>query len=540
MNIIHRHRKIHTALLLSLLALTATTESLAGPRDFAKPSQQKNDVRVQRLGYDARDRAQHAGVSYDSNDNTAHANTGTQYTFDAANRLIKSVSADQPPIIVEYFYDGLGQLVRSKTNGIVSDYVLDESGDLPRIIGEIKGSTETLHVYGPEGLHATRTIDGTTQRTDYALNDGLGSVKGIADASGAVVSTRAYDSWGNTRYQNGPSTALGYTGEQTFADGTVYLRARSYLPSQGRFLQRDSFAGFGGNGQSQNRYAYAEGNPVSRTDPSGHSPSDELGMGQDFSLSATENIVKYLNEPVRNNPTGAIYIPASGEITVEGGLSPRWQAILPGLGQIIQTAAAGRTARPGTAPRITPPRPRSPSTGPKPRPQSPMQIAGRAAGSLSRTITKARYSPGGRYNTQPGDPMPTEPYVVMTSQNNLKSWTHRKAFLVCREKTFVSENRGWSEYSPNYGRSDMNTGPDKIKPEDLPFMVVPIRKGSEAALLDDWQRMSEAGKIINYSVPGNLQALPGVGGVPGPLGGYNCYTQALNCFNAAVEQYRRE
>ncbi len=290
MNPTRRNRSYHTprslALSLAILLAASTTIPAAqagGPRDFARPSQQKSDIRVQRLGYDERDRAQNAGIAYDANDSTAQSNNGTRYTYDAAQRLIRSVSPDQPPITVDYFYDGLGQLVRTTTNGVVSDYVLDESGDLPRVIGEITASKETLYAYGPEGLHAIRTVEGSTQRTDYALNDGLGSLKGLADSAGTLVTTQTFDAWGNPRYQNGPIPNLGYTGEPTFADGSIHLRARSYLPSQGRFLQRDSFAGFSGNGQSQNRYAYAEGNPVNATDPSGHVPIvSSKGLGSDI------------------------------------------------------------------------------------------------------------------------------------------------------------------------------------------------------------------------------------------------------------------
>jgi len=63
---------------------------------------------------------------------------------------------------------------------------------------------------------------------------------------------------------------IGYTGEWQNPDGTVFLRARVYHPALGRFLQRDSFAGFSTRPTSLNRYSYAEGNPISATDPSGH------------------------------------------------------------------------------------------------------------------------------------------------------------------------------------------------------------------------------------------------------------------------------
>jgi RHS repeat-associated protein len=50
----------------------------------------------------------------------------------------------------------------------------------------------------------------------------------------------------------------------------LYLRARYYEPATGRFLSRDSYEGELENPLSKNLYAYVEGNPVNRVDPTGH------------------------------------------------------------------------------------------------------------------------------------------------------------------------------------------------------------------------------------------------------------------------------
>lgn len=68
-----------------------------------------------------------------------------------------------------------------------------------------------------------------------------------------------------------PLLPFGYTGQQQDAEsGLIYLRARYMDPTTGRFMSRDTFAGYASRPQSQNRYGYGEGNPVNRTDPSGH------------------------------------------------------------------------------------------------------------------------------------------------------------------------------------------------------------------------------------------------------------------------------
>ena len=71
------------------------------------------------------------------------------------------------------------------------------------------------------------------------------------------------------------STAYGFTGETTDANGLVYLRARYYSSSgAGRFLSRDTWGGDVMSPPSLNRWMYVEGNPVNLVDPSGNYPSE--------------------------------------------------------------------------------------------------------------------------------------------------------------------------------------------------------------------------------------------------------------------------
>lgn len=53
---------------------------------------------------------------------------------------------------------------------------------------------------------------------------------------------------------------------------TIYLRARYYNPSNGRFTQRDSFAGIKSDPLSLNLYTYCLNNPILGIDPTGHMP----------------------------------------------------------------------------------------------------------------------------------------------------------------------------------------------------------------------------------------------------------------------------
>ena len=66
-------------------------------------------------------------------------------------------------------------------------------------------------------------------------------------------------------------TRYGCTNEY-IGDSTqlVYLRARMYAPSIGRFLTKDTWSGDYQNPLTLNAWNYTSGNPINRVDPSGH------------------------------------------------------------------------------------------------------------------------------------------------------------------------------------------------------------------------------------------------------------------------------
>jgi RHS repeat-associated protein len=226
------------------------------------------------FGYDAANRITSPGYSYDAAGNLLSDGT-TSYEYDGANRLVRTVRAG---ITTTYGYDGWGNLVQQAVeqggNTVTTEYILDERNDLPVILGEVRSDgVERLYAYGPEGFAAQQSYAGASnQGIAYPLLDGLGSVRNLADASGAVILTRHYDAFGNLRAASGSGqTILGFAGELSNpVDGSIFLRARHYQPALGRFLERDTFAGLLAHPTTLNRYPYAENNPVNYTDPSGH------------------------------------------------------------------------------------------------------------------------------------------------------------------------------------------------------------------------------------------------------------------------------
>ena len=172
-----------------------------------------------------------------------------------------------------------------------------QAGEQVRTAGEV---TTTL-------IPAGKATDTFT----YAYT-GLQSVSALTDKNGVVVSNYTYAAWGiyaqtakdladtsatysgNTRssisrdgnyattnaiagslpvaYLSG-ATSNPYSFNAEYTDestGFIFLRARYYDAVSGTFLTQDSYAGNVFDALSQNRYAYAEDDPVNYVDPSGH------------------------------------------------------------------------------------------------------------------------------------------------------------------------------------------------------------------------------------------------------------------------------
>ena len=103
--------------------------------------------------------------------------------------------------------------------------------------------------------------------------DCRGSTIAITDASGNITDTFAYDTYGKQISRTGTGEVIfGYNGRDgvvTDANGLVYMRARYYSPEMRRFIIADIVAGAISNAVTLNRFAYANGNPVSFVDPFG-------------------------------------------------------------------------------------------------------------------------------------------------------------------------------------------------------------------------------------------------------------------------------
>lgn len=129
------------------------------------------------------------------------------------------------------------------------------------------------------GLRIERSNETVSLR--YFHTDHLGSIAAIADENGAVSERLSYDAWGKRRYANGADdptgsvtseTKRGFTGHEHLDEvGLVHMNGRLYDPLIARMVTADPIVPDAMNSQSWNRYSYVGNDPLTFTDPTGHS-----------------------------------------------------------------------------------------------------------------------------------------------------------------------------------------------------------------------------------------------------------------------------
>lgn len=161
-----------------------------------------------------------------------------------------------------FAYDPMGRRVEKVTNGEATSYVNDQT----TILRETRGASKWLYVHGvglDEPLESS-----TSAATSYFHADGLGSIVTQTTADGSPTLSRQYDAWGTLEVGAG-APGYSFTGREWDSEvGLYHYRARYYDPRMGRFVSEDPVHFRGG----LNFYVYADAQPTTVTDPSGHEP----------------------------------------------------------------------------------------------------------------------------------------------------------------------------------------------------------------------------------------------------------------------------
>ena len=232
----------------------------------------------------------------------------TNYIYSSENQLRKIQIFASGALKTEatYYYDGLGRRVQKQvldapTNAskvrsfgydgyeLLFEYNIQNQVLARYTHGQV-GGDDLLSIDVTElGAQGEITRNGVSAQTFHFLKDGTNSIIDILDQSGSRIQHAVYSAFGE-RIQitdgvgnditSNPilNLVFGFAGREHDSEaGLIYMNARYYDPSLGRFLQQDPNPGKLVLPSSVvNSYIYALNNPISFIDPTGQSIFDSI------------------------------------------------------------------------------------------------------------------------------------------------------------------------------------------------------------------------------------------------------------------------
>jgi RHS repeat-associated protein len=240
------------------------------------------------------------GVSYEFNADgflTKKTQGGdvTNYTYSSRGELLHVTLPDGKSI--DYLHDPLGRRIAKKVNGSIVEKYLWRG--LTQLLAVYDGSDSLLmrFEYADGRMPAAMTAGGASYYLGY---DQVGSLRTVSDASGNVVKTISYDSFGTILSDSNPALAVpfGFAGGLHDREtGLVKFGFRDYDPAIGRWVAKDPIFFAGGD---VDLYGYVLGDPVGLVDPSGLDIADTLSnfperLGEAVMKNISNNANKFVD-----------------------------------------------------------------------------------------------------------------------------------------------------------------------------------------------------------------------------------------------------
>ncbi len=307
-----------------------------------------------------------AGYQITAVKNATNGSTTNSYAYDTGGRVTQIVrdgatlnlgynSSDQVAAVtngaawVTYRHDANGRrTVSTNSAGTVRRLLVASTpgSDLesPHLIANASGTVQQGYVYLGDDPILRYTTSGTAS---YYLEDGMGSVIGLAPASSPSTANTTrlfYDGFGNGRGTNGPAPTIptGTGGDFRFqgawleTDSGLYnMRAREYDARMGRFTSRDPVEGDVLGPETRHPYTYANNNAAFYSDPTGLFTILEIDFvnsarftEKTFRAEASRKVKEYIKDKIHE--------------AVHEGLARAIERLLPAdFRKVYQTFGAG-------------------------------------------------------------------------------------------------------------------------------------------------------------------------------------------------------
>ena len=210
--------------------------------------------------------------TYDANGNqikkTAEGKTETN-TYDGLNQLIGFTDGETT---ASYKYNASGLRYEKTVGGQTINHVWDGSKQIIADVIDNQFYEADCYIRGTNLVAKYNFCNGTKSEYTYYTQNAHGDVVNLTNTDGEVTKAYKYDAFGvEKNIDENDTNAFRYCGEYYDKEtATVYLRARYYNPTTGRFISRDSYLGRRSDPLSLNLYTYCRNNPLRYIDPSGH------------------------------------------------------------------------------------------------------------------------------------------------------------------------------------------------------------------------------------------------------------------------------
>jgi RHS repeat-associated protein len=208
-------------------------------------------------------------MTWDNNGNqltqTTPSGARTTFGWDFENRVSRILLAAGVPNTM--MYNGDGTRVQKQDSTGTAKFIWDEQNILEET--DQNNVVQAVYTLKPAGF-GNLLSQYRTNSTIFPLFDALGSTDRLTNNLGVITDTYIYRAYGRIQSSAGatvnPFKYIGRLGYYYDVDLVqYYLRARSYDPSSGRFINRDPL----GHITGPNLYLYVSASPLNWADPAG-------------------------------------------------------------------------------------------------------------------------------------------------------------------------------------------------------------------------------------------------------------------------------